>query len=224
MVEVVVPWRGGCSWRTRVWQYIHGRYLAEHRGWRVTLAPAPPGPWVKAAAVAPAVAASTADIIVVADADVWTDGLDQAVEQVVLGEPWAVPHGDVHRLDTLSTRKVLEGGPLAGELEERAYQGVWGGGILVLPRELARDVPLDPRFTGWGQEDLSWAIALHHLAGAGWRGTAPLWHLWHPPQERETRRWGNPDGRTLHRRYLDARNSPAAMRALIEEAKCSLIY
>ena len=194
------------------------------RGWTVTLAEAPPGSWSKGAAAAPAIAASTAATIVVADADVWTAGLERAIARVAAGAPWAVPHGHVYRLTAHATAEVLAGErTIAPGLptDEPPYEGLWGGGIVVLPRELALDVPLDPRFAGWGQEDVSWAIALAELAGPGWRGTDPLFHLWHPPQPRMSRGKGSPAGLALARGYRAAQGNPGAMRALIEEAKCS---
>lgn len=191
----------------------------------MTLAEAPPGPWCKAAAVMPAIAASRAPIIVVADADVWTPGLDRTIARVQNGATWAVPHTQVWRLSPEATAAVLEGtqtvAPGVATIE-RPYTGIQGGGAVVLTREVALDIPLDRRFVGWGQEDASWAVALHHLAGPAWRAVDPLFHFWHPPQERMSRRWGSPDGKALHRRYLAARDDPAALRALIEEAKtCS---
>lgn len=173
----------------------------------------------------PAVEASGADIVVVADADVWTAGVELAVEAVSQGvTAWAIPHTPVHRLSQLATMAVLDGHDLATALEhdEPPYRGVPGGGIVVARREVIRAVPLDPRFVGWGQEDESWAIALECLTGPAWRGTAPLWHLWHPPQPRASRRRGNPDGWRLRRRYLTARHDRALMLDLVSEARDAL--
>src|SRR5687768_12609226 len=55
-------------------------------------------PWNKARAVMPAVEDSCADIVVLADADVWTEGLAAAVRAVEQGASWAIPHRHVHRL------------------------------------------------------------------------------------------------------------------------------
>lgn len=100
---------------------------------------------------------------------------------------------------------------------EPSYQGFAGGGITVLPVRTYLDVPLDTRFTGWGGEDEAWALALRALVGPPWRGTAPLWHLWHPPQDRASRRWGSPEARDLYLRYRRAARHPDRMRALIAE-------
>ncbi|MEH3055547.1 MAG: hypothetical protein PGN13_16340 [Patulibacter minatonensis] len=223
MVEVVIPWRAGCPHRKAALEWVLRQYARALPGWRVTVAPAPDGPWSKARAVAPAIEASDADTIVVADADVWAPGVSDAVRAIEeLGYGYAVPHQYVHRLTGASTADVLGGFPLAPDLPtiEPPYAGVTGGGLMVLPRETALDVPLDPRFTGWGQEDESWGLALQKLAGNHWRGTGHLFHLWHPPQDRLDRRFGSEEGRELFRRYSFAWfDEGEDMRALIEEAK-----
>ncbi len=93
-----------------------------------------------------------ADILVVADADVWCEETPDAVEAVVDGAPWALPHTRVRRLTRASTRWLLSGHePDPGyDVEERPYRGLMGGGITVLSREVIRSIPLDPRFVGWG--------------------------------------------------------------------------
>jgi hypothetical protein len=81
-------------------------------------------------------------------------------------------------------------------------------------------VPPDARFTGWGGEDAAWRDALRCLAGMEWReGTAPLFHLWHPPAPRDGYRHGSPEHRELVRRYGEARRDPLAMRVLLAEAE-----
>lgn len=168
----------------------------------------------------PVASASRADILVIADADVWCDGVGEAVDAIEGGAGWAVPHDKLYRLTEQATAGVLAGGGWPGvrHLDERPYRGHEGGGIVVLPKPLAVDVPLDPRFRGWGHEDDSWAIALSAVAGGPWRGTEPLWHLWHPPQVRVSRRIGSDGGKALFRRYWAARNRPEQIRALLREA------
>jgi hypothetical protein len=157
-------------------------------------------------------------VYVVADADVWVDYVAPAVHQVVYRHArWAVPHRFVKRLTPDATAKVLGGGRLRPDLERPMYQGQIGGGVTVLPRALWERAPLDPRFRGWGQEDMSWELALTTLAGPCWRGRADLWHLWHPPQDRMTCMWGSPAGRELYGRYQNAAGNPAAMEELLAE-------
>jgi hypothetical protein len=216
-VEVIIPWRGGCPHREAalVWVLEHWA----RSGYTITIAEAPEGDWCKAAAVTPAVEASTADLIVIADADVWCDDVPAAVAQ--LGEyEWAIPHQMVFRLDEPSTVAVLAGGdPADGTFSDRPYRGREGGGIVIVRRDAYLDTPLDPRFIGWGQEDDALGLAMTTLHGVPWRGQAHLFHCWHPPQPRKNRGAGSDKGMTLFRRYKSARHDPTRMRQLIEEAK-----
>jgi hypothetical protein len=175
-------------------------------------------PWVKAEAIGPAIEQSSADIIVLADADCWTDGLPEAVRAVELGAPWAKPHKLVHRLTKASTEAFMAGESWT-ELDQKPYHGVAGGGFVVARRETFLEVPMDKRFVGWGQEDVAFALALHTLAGPAWLGDADLIHLWHPPQARLTRRKGSVESWALFRRYQSAKRDPLKMRELLKEAR-----
>jgi len=217
MPEVIVPWYGDCPHRLKALEYVKGRYA--NLGWPVTVAHGS-ARWVKAEATMPAVRASTADVLVIADADVWTDGLPEAVRAVELGAGWAKPHKLVHRLTAESTDRYIAGEPWEGlDLDRKSYVGIAGGGYVVAKRETLLDIPLDPRFVGWGQEDESWAVALHLLAGMAYLGRADLIHLWHPPQPRLTDRRGSEESWLLMRRYVNARRNPEAMRDLVAEIK-----
>lgn len=216
MVEVIIPFAGDCQWRTRALKYAAGRWP-----WPVTVALGR-SPWSKGAAVNPAVWNSSADVVLVADADIVCDARE-AVAAVEAGAAWAIPHRGVHRLTREGTEAVYAGGSWeAQSLDERAYVGVEGGGVVVARRETLLAVPLDPRFVGWGQEDESWAVALRTMLGDPWRGKEPLIHLWHPPEPRVSRRRGSYEGWALRRRYYKARHSQDSMRALLEEAKDAL--
>lgn len=220
-VEVVVPWRDGCEHRRRALDWTTRRWAERHPDWTVTLAELAWGPWVKALAVMPAIVESSADVIVVADADVACDEVTSAVQAVLDGAAWAIPHGKVHRLTSAATAEVYGGADPADlgweALAEDPYWGVAAGGLVVLTRPLALEIPLDPRFTGWGGEDHSWGFALSTLAGDPERGEAPLWHLWHPPAERVTRVIGSHASEALRRRYRDARIQADDMRRVVAE-------
>jgi hypothetical protein len=219
-VEAIVPFRAnGCRHRTAAWGFVSARYCEHHPGWRLTRSLGPE-PWVKAASVMPAIERSDAEIVVVADADVWCAGLTRAVEAVKGGAPWAIPHTIVHRLTESSTLSYMAGADYRQlATAEKPRKGVEGGGFVVARRETLLEAPLDPRFVGWGQEDLAWALSLYCLAGPPWRGSDPLIHLFHPPQARLDRKWGSLEGKALHRRYTKARLDPDAMRKIIEEGR-----
>ena len=216
-VSVVIPWRLAPG-RERAHAWVLQRWREHFPSWQVVTGGAPEGPWRKGAAVRDGLTRATGSTVIVADADVWCDGIEQAVDEVASGRaPWAMPHTLVRRLTEEATDKVLGGELPEGLPTVETHPGMAGGGMVVLPRQTACGVPMDPGFEGWGQEDQAWAVALETLAGPMWRGTADLVHLWHPPADRLTRRVGSPESQARLRRYLDARHRPEAMRALLAE-------
>ena len=213
---VLIPWRGGCPHREAALAYVVPKYPPP-----VTLATSGAEHWCKAAAVANGLAITKAEVLVIADADVWCAETRQAIAAVLAGAAWAVPHIGVSRLTEAATALVLAGvdpDTLPPEaLDEPPYRAHLGGGIVVIRRDVYEQVPLDPRFIGWGREDDSWAVALKTLIGRPVQLRGRLWHLWHPSQPRPDRKHGNEANEALYQRYLAANHSPARMRALIEE-------
>lgn len=216
---VVIPWRGGCEAREAALAWATDRWLAA--GYTVRLGCLEDGEvWCKAEAAMPAIAEAPDGLVIVADADVfcWPRAAELAVISGVAA--WAMPHTSVYRLSEASTELVLGGvEPHSGmEMEQRGYDGMPGGGIVVAHRDTLLDVPLDRRFKGWGQEDMSWSMALRTLHGDYWRGALSLFHLWHPPAERWTRHRGSRESWKLQVKYNTAKHrGPEAMRALLEE-------
>lgn len=156
-----------------------------------------------------------ADLLIVHDADVWCDGLPEVVERI--GDaPAAIPHSKVIRLSERGTAELMAGERWPHAAEE--HRGTPGGGILVIRRDVWEQVPLDPRFRGWGQEDRSWAIALTCLTGKIRRHSHPLIHLWHPPQPRQDRRNGSPESVALEARYEAAEHDPDGMAVIVAQA------
>jgi hypothetical protein len=224
MATVLVPWRGGDPYREAAWRWVRDRWIALTLSGTTQVCYAPPGPWCKAAALMPHVETSE-EIVVVADADCWTEGVLAAVAAVEAGADWAVPHKTIHRLTEPATGYLLAGckEPLALETEEcevngaKPYNGMHGGGIVVVRRDVLLEAPFDPRFLGWGGEDASWRDAMLTLVGDPWRGRDPLFHLWHPPQPRISRKVGSRESAALRTRYVRANRKPNQMRALLAE-------
>lgn len=213
---VLIPYESSEPWRARARDHVVNRYRAA--GHEV-IEGGCPAPWRKAVAVDAAARHTTADILVVADADCACP-VDDAIAAVEAGAAWAVPHDLVHRLDEPATEIFYATGEPGHGRAQRPYRGFEGGGIVVVRRAVWDLAPMDPRFQGWGGEDSSWALALNILAGRPWRGTADLFHLWHPPAPRALRRWGTADNRALEIRYrLAARAGRRAMTDLVREAR-----
>jgi hypothetical protein len=215
--DIVVPWQSGCVYRRMNLDWVVNGW--ESFGFNVVLGELEPDePWCKALAVARGLERSDAERVVIADGDVWVGSLEAAVD--ALDEhPWAMPFGDVHRLDPRATSIALSTGDLSGPLAQRPYRGVPGGGMMAIRREHYEEVPLDARFVGWGQEDEAWGAALEARLGRGWRSPQPLYHLWHPPQQRQNRAVGSEASRNLRGRYFKARRFPEQMEELLAEAR-----
>lgn len=197
-IAVLIPYGNETPWRKAALDTVLGWYARNLPGATVRLGHPADGPWCKAHAVAAALReAGRSSVLVVADADCLTPGLHRAVEAVRRGAPWAMPHLKVHRFDREATLRIHQGadpGSLTGRrvhLDQSPYKGYEGGGVTVLRRETYLDCPLDPCFTGWGQEDEAWALALNALHGPPWREPAPLYHLWHEKPARKSRYAGS---------------------------------
>lgn len=219
-VTVVVPFTPGQPDRDRAWEWVRDKLEQTYPDWEIIVGTGDPERWVKADAVMPAVEAAKPGIVIVHDSDVWCDDTHQAVRAIEVGHTWAIPHYQVRRLTRASTGRLLAGEePSRLPLDEPAYVGCASGGIVVAPRDTFLDIPLDPRFVGWGSEDRSWAMALRILLGGPWRGDTNLFHLWHPPQERMTRNIGSEQSHALRQRYEAVRENADGMRALLAEVK-----
>ena len=236
-VWVVIPWRPGCEWRERAFDFVQAWWMKRYPGWRVTAGmwSKDRGPWRKGCAVrAAGIIPAHDDVVVVADADVIAPGIGRAVDAIGRGNPparWAVPFRGVYRLTEPGTWSVVNGKidlgrPLpsgtTGVVQE-SYVGTPAGGIVAMLGATFDQGPLDPRFAGYGQEDKSWSLALHRLAGAPVHIGDPLWHLWHPPQPRlrrgptTSRGIGSAASMRLWQRYREA-TTLDTMRSLVGEA------
>ena len=213
-VSVLVPMSGNCPHRALAWRYVQAWYATRHPDFEVVCGVLPDSaPWCKAKAVAQAAQDASGEVFVVADADCFAPALDGAVEALWSGYEWAMPHYTVNRLRKAATAQVYVGMDPAGFPRTRSwyaqlpYVGIPGGGIPVMRREVYESAPMDPGFIGWGQEDEAWAMALRTLHGRGWRPSrgSPLWHLWHPPQQRISRSTGSEKSRRMLATYKTAR-------------------
>lgn len=222
-VGVIAPWGGDCPHRRAAWEWVQGWYAQNHPDWEVVQGVCTSDRWCKAEAVADGLTKTSADILVIADADVVADDVGTTVRQIQKGiKRWAIPHLRVHRLSESATVRILAGerpnqvAKTLDDYDQPPYRGMSGGGAVVLPREIYMDVPLDPAFVGWGQEDQSWAIALKAVHGNPWRSAnGPLWHLWHPPQKRMSREKGSQESWNRYRAYCRAAASRKAAHALL---------
>lgn len=225
-VSVLIPYSSDDGARAAARRYILDWYAQNHPGWEIIEGTCA-GEWSKGEALAEAAARATHDIFVLADADslVPADILADAATRVAAGAPWVMPHGRVYRLSEAHTARVYGGATAEPrDLCRPAYSGVVGGGITVLSRATWNTVGgIDPRFVGWGGEDIAFGWALETLCGPPVRLRAPLFHLWHRQERQGEHRRGSPESEALAGRYRQARNRPDQMRALIAEHAPELV-
>lgn len=221
---VLVPWKPGCPWREKAWGWVQDRYAEHHPDWEIVTGTTDVEGFSRTQAILDARSKTDADTFVITDADVWSDGVGEAVDHA---EGWAIPHLLLHRLAESSTLRVLGGSHWKGQQlsddnvqDSRPYRGHEAGTLLVVAAEAFDTALPDPRFVGWGSEDAAWSIALRALVGPPWRGDADLVHLWHPAEPRKSRVVGNDDNANLLRRYRNARRNPELLADLIEEGRC----
>src|SRR5689334_16567296 len=113
-VSVLVPRAGDDPHRELAWAYVRRIYdgleLIEGYG--------DPAAWSKADAVTDALSRATGDLLVIADADVYTDHLAAALDAVTSGRHlWASPHRHVRRLTVAGTLEFIAGARETAELE-----------------------------------------------------------------------------------------------------------
>jgi hypothetical protein len=215
-VAVVIPWKPGCPHRQ-----VNFEVVVAHLDWDVHVGTLD-GPWCTARAVAQAV--PQVDTLVIHDADVLVppEALAQAVGAVEGGAVWAMPHRKVYRLTQALTAAMRDGQTVdhrRARLARHPYEGVKAGGVLVIRRDVYEECGFDPRFEGWGGEDEALWRALTLLYEPVVRFDADLVHLWHPWEKRQMSKATT----QLLARYKGAFRSQdaAAMRTLVEEARCS---
>lgn len=224
-VSVVIPVGGNCPHRAVALRWVTDRYRTEHPDWEIVTASGDtPGGFSRSQGILKAARQASGAVLLVADGDVWCDATNATQAAVEAG--WAIPHRLLHRLSAESTELVLAGAdwrglPLSTDnpQDSRPHAASPTGAMVAIRRDVLLDVPPDPRFVGWGQEDQAYAYALRCLVGQPWTGSEDMVHLWHPPQPRRSRVVGSDAGKQLKRRYQAARPDPAVMRALIEEAR-----
>ena len=223
-VEVIVPYWGTDPHRRASLKWVTGMLTAQ--GLPTTVARRRKSV-PKAAALWPAIKRSDADILVLHDADCWCDGLTESIETIASGEfVWGRPHRDVVRLSEASTAFYCEHHALPNRREisydRTPYKGVTGGGVVIARTEVLLDCAMDPRFDGWGQEDMALGNAIWTLYGPPLIGDADLIHLYHEPAPRIDHMWGTEANKTLYTRYHHATTDRSEMLQLVAEAHQAL--
>ena len=225
----LVPYEPGQPERDRNWAFCREIIEWTYPDWPIFVGTSDgPDEFSRTQAIADAYRQAPAEIdtFIVTDADVFLDYPFEVSVSKAHQRGWAVPHTLIHRLSKESTEaldyvKLVDWRdlPLSDDnpQDSQPYRGNAAGTLLVLTRDAYETAPPDPRFVGWGSEDVAWAIALAELVGQPWRGNADLVHLWHPPEPRLDRIVGNGANLALLNRYRISRGSRARMVELMRE-------
>lgn len=213
-------------------------------------------PFSKTSAVNDAFSKSHGDVIVILDADAYLGSsiISECADRIRLARDrgvkvWFVPYTHIYRLTKAASHVIINSDPLEPVMysdppppalvEEVDIQGPsntnsYGAMIQVMPREAFKCVGgMDPRFRGWGGEDVSFMTAITTLWACPPKFTDNgIFHLWHPtidaPHDKrrpwarwQVRMWGGQtDARVndwLAASYKQFEKWPNAMRQLVDE-------
>lgn len=188
-LSVLVAFRDCDGARTRLWDYVRGRF-AEHLPEAEVVVGTDDGvdPFHKTLALNRAASRATGDVFLLADADTWvaSAGVREA-EALVRADPstWARPWRVKCKLDQDATERVLADTAWDGQIPHGARfenrNAYWVAPPLLLHRSLWDEVGgMHTAMRGWGHEDDVLAYSLRALAG--WPQVLPGFavHLWHP--------------------------------------------
>jgi len=248
-LSVLVPYRHDkedTEHRERVWAWLsqhwqqqlpHAEIIVGHDGsW----------PYSKCRSVNWAAERARGRILLILDADAYLDAhviqqcADSIEEALAAGRKlWYVPYRRLYRLSEEYTIDLLTTDPAQPYAVPSPPRQEWlepGGTATVnygyLYGALAQMMPaeafwltggMDPRFSGWGGEDISFLKSLDTLYALHEVTSNDICHLWHlrPGRNWKTRRWiGQGAGRTnsrLAQRYSVASGEAGFMRAVVEE-------
>lgn len=213
----IIPYRFTDQYRHRAFEFT--RRWWDDRGIPVLVGEHAGESWSKGAAVDSARSDVETDGLIIADCDVLISRELLAVSMAAVrsGAAWAMPHGRVIRLSRADTSRVYRHGDAALTSARESRWAPPGGGLVVLTTGAYDTVGgIDPRFVGWGGEDISFARALDTLVGLGVRFGGVLWHLYHPRTARRPGNRASVESERIAARYLEAEGNPELMRVLVQ--------
>lgn len=244
-ISLVVPYRAKKgSLRARNWEWLEQYWKYELPEAEVIVSDSGGRVFSKTVAVNKGILKSRGNIIVILDADCYISGaaILEAADRIEYAlsrgqRRWYMPYDDLYRLNEETTEKVLASYPwrsypiasppdpsevedTAGSMDGKRY----GALIQIIPRE-AFDIVggMDPRFRGWGGEDVAHARALDTLYGKHKITRNQVTHLWHQKigATFKTRKWkgqkvDQPNGH-LASRYSQSTGDPEMMRKVVNE-------
>lgn len=218
--RVFIPFKETDEWRKKALRYVidHWAYMK----FDVSIQHETGNSWSKGRILAELVNAHPgAENLIIADADciVQEEMLRETIQAVSRTQTWGTPYRKVHRLTLEATGKVYAGRGLdIMDTLLAPYPAVFGGGVTVIHRTAWETVQgIDPRFVGWGGEDIAFGWALDTLVKQHHAADGAVFHLWHPVQG--PRQPVSRSNSRLLARYRRARGRSDRMSVLVDEIR-----
>lgn len=248
-ISLLVPFRADYKQpeRIRTWIWLRRYWKAQLPGAEIVMGSSTGEIFSKTEAVNDAASRASGRIFVILDSDAYMDPkvIQGCADEIDYAQRrgqnrWFIPYRALYRLTREKSDQILESDPTeplelqvssppadedvestVGSMHGRRY----GAMIQMMPREAFALVGgMDPRFRGWGGEDISFARAVDTLYGKHKTTNNDVLHIWHPKfgADYHTRRWqgqtsGEPN-KHLATRYSLATGDRDRMRALVDEA------
>lgn len=243
LISLLVPFRAEDAQRAEIWAWLKKYWSYELRGAEIVMGRSNSKPFCKTCAVNDAASRAHGDTFVILDADCYFDGsviqrvADRIAEVERRGHAvWFVPYRHIYRLTEAATASVLASPPRDPlrfasppplvDVESTLGSGFghrFGALIMIMSRKAFQTVGcMDPRFRGWGGEDIAFVRALDTLYGPHKTTNNDVLHLWHARigENFKDRKWvgqTRPQANdALANKYNLASGHPAAMRELVD--------
>jgi hypothetical protein len=247
-ISLLVPFRPDRHQRHRlvVWRWLRRYWQRQLPEAEIIMGRSKGKVFSKTEAVNHAARKAHGRIFVILDSDCYIDAAvirrcaDDIEESQRRGHPlWFIPYRALYRLTEEKTMWLLKRKPgrriqvtspppddevesTLGSMHGRRY----GALIQIVSRDAFELVNgMDPRFRGWGGEDVSFARAVDTLYGEHKTTDNDVLHMWHEKigSTYFNRKWGGQDkaepNKHLATRYSKATGDRDRMRALVDEAK-----
>jgi len=236
MISLLVPFRanGPRDQRIKSWAWIEKRWRAVLPEAELCVGTDTGEPFSKCVAVNDAYAQSSGDMLVIADADSWVERevIEKGLMIAAHKEHLVVPWWKAHRLRKSDSQAVMKHDPAGpNPVTAEMRKACEGEGpspasaamvLCIQRRAFERVGGMDPRFRGWGSEDVSFGLATWTLLGRNEYSMGEAFALYHPQPKNDDgfRVWKNDAGMEnipLYNRYAQAQGRPDLMTAICSE-------
>lgn len=245
-ISILVPFRSNSvrDPRIKTWNWLRERWShimpeaeicegTDHGG----------QPFSKSAAINDAYEKSTGDMLIIADADSWVErgALITGIEAAQRKEHLVIPWMKSYRLTKKDSDYIMKLAPGTKNVVTKPMKDITEGTgpapdsaamVLIIQRQAFERVGgFDPRFRGWGSEDVSFGLSCWTLLGRNEFVIGEAYALYHhrplakvqipnEPDEHEMRHWHKDEGGRnfpLWHRYKAAQGYPGKMLPLCAE-------